>query len=177
MNVGRSTVSQTMDVELELFRSSSGSSAPWQPNQCYELYIKSPYSNPLEYESFTELTPSVCSPITTGFQVSCNIKQGSTTTLQFLFPSIETATSNSQSIRFTFSNFKTPFSAQILSSILVRSYSDSQCKNDMSYVSVASVTTQPAFLPSNAIEVSSSSNVLGDTAQSNILTVSFTPQT
>jgi len=47
----------------------------------------------------------------------------------------------------------------------------------MQQVSVSSLTTSPAFLPSTAIIVKSSSNVIGFTDDTNTFSVSFTPQT
>jgi|LauGreDrversion4_2_1035121.scaffolds.fasta_scaffold30695_5 hypothetical protein len=47
----------------------------------------------------------------------------------------------------------------------------------MSSVKIASLTTSPAFLPSNRISIYSSSNILSDTDPSNTLSVTFTPST
>lgn len=74
MNVGRTTVSSTIDVEIELFRSTSLSASTWQPNQCFELNIESPYSDPQEYKTFDVSSPPICTPVTNGVTLSCNLK-------------------------------------------------------------------------------------------------------
>jgi hypothetical protein len=90
MNVGRSTVSQTMDVELELFRSQSLSASTWLTDQCFELYIESPYKNLGEYKTFDTTQPPTCTPTSAGVTLSCNLKADEeATTLQFKFTNLE----------------------------------------------------------------------------------------
>lgn len=81
MNTGRAIVSTNLDVQLELFRVTSPSASVWLPDQCFELVIKSPYPDPSVYETFKPGQAPTCEHLTTGLEVKCNVKAGTTDTL------------------------------------------------------------------------------------------------
>ena len=56
-------VSKTTSMTLALSRSTSGGF--WEPDQCYQLYMESPYGGDSnDYKSFDATKPPVCTAIT-----------------------------------------------------------------------------------------------------------------
>jgi hypothetical protein len=53
-----------VDVELELFRTTAGLASTWKTNQCFELIVKSPYTKPSDYSTFSVTEPPLCNPVT-----------------------------------------------------------------------------------------------------------------
>lgn len=53
MNVEQVYVSSISTVTLEMFKKSNSNPATWQPSMCFELEIKSPYTNSVDYSPFS----------------------------------------------------------------------------------------------------------------------------
>ena len=65
-----------------------GTNAVWQPNQCFQLYVQSPYVTKGVYQTFSAQNPPTCTTKTAGFSVACALVPGSTDTVSFWFTSI-----------------------------------------------------------------------------------------
>jgi hypothetical protein len=121
-------VSRQTTVDLFLYRRSNTGDALWQPNLCFEVKVINPYKNPADYSSFETQTPPLCQSTTKDVTATCNLKAGTTDTLQFRFPSISAAKASGVFLSFAVSNFYTPFSAQSLG-VTFFAYNDTDCTN------------------------------------------------
>lgn len=67
-------VSQSTDATLEIFRQNSG--PDWQTDQCFELFVSSPYLDSEIYKTFSDEQPPECTAVLAGIDVSCVKKAG-----------------------------------------------------------------------------------------------------
>jgi hypothetical protein len=73
MVLSEAKVDNIEEIELEIFRSTSIRAAPWQPGQCFELSIVSPYANEADYKSFSTDNPPICSTRSSEIDITCNL--------------------------------------------------------------------------------------------------------
>lgn len=178
MNVEDVFVSSVSTVTTELFKRTNSVPAEWQPDMCFEIYIESPYRYPEDYQPFDAANPPSCVGLTTGLTAECNLKPGSTDTLQFKFTEVDPDIANFASLRFNFTNFHTPFSIQKLDKIELYVYSDAACtvrSNDQRDINIQSVTIKARSVPSNVVSIATTSDLIADQDVDNALIFRFTP--
>lgn len=106
----------------------------WTPNQCFELYVESPYDDET-YKTFQlkdkdgkDVQPTCFSPKKKDIKIECSLKKGTTNTVQFYFSDFPTELAADQVVWVGINNFYTPWSGQTLRNIQVRYYQDRECK-------------------------------------------------
>lgn len=155
-------VSRQTTVDLFVYRRSNTGDALWQPNLCFEVKVINPYKNPADYSSFKSQTPPSCQSTTRDVTATCNLKDGTTDTLQFRFPSIAAARTTGIMLSLSVSNFYTPFSAQSLG-VTFFAYNDTSCDNLFGTPYIAQAKDiLIASMPFSSVSVTSSSNQLGN---------------
>lgn len=110
----------------------------------------------------------------------CNLKAGTTDTLQFQFTDIAASSEGFASLRMNFTNFFTPFSSQTFKDIIkVYTYQDAACTQRDPYsrtITVQSVTIKPRNMPSSSVQVSTSNKVIAYQGADNALSMTFKPE-
>lgn len=162
-----------------MFKKSNSNPPVWQPNMCFELEIASPYTNSADYSAFKDTQPPECTPVTDGITVSCNLKAGTTDTLQYKFTDIAASTEGFASLRMNFTNFHTPFSGQTYKTLKVYVYQDADCTQRDPYnrvITVQSVTIKPRNMPSTSVSLETSNKVIAYQGPDNTLSVTFKPE-
>ena len=171
-------VSSVSTVTTEVFKRTNSVPAEWQPNMCFEIYIQSPYLKPEDYQPFDAANPPTCVGLASGLTAECNLKAGSTDTLQFKFTEIDPDIANFASLRFNFTNFHTPFSTQKLGKIELTVFSDPDCSvlsSGQRKISISAVTIKARSVPSNVVSVTTTSDLIADEDVDNALIFRFTP--
>lgn len=107
-------VSRQTTVDMFVYRRMNIGDALWQPNLCFEVKVINPYKDAADYSSFRSETPPQCQSTTKDVTATCNLKVGTTDTLQFRFPTIATTRTTGIMLSLSVNNFYTPFSAQSL---------------------------------------------------------------
>ena len=160
---------------LEIFRSTSVGAQMWQPNECFQLFVASPYSEEGQYETFKTSTP----PEVKCTEAGADVKLGTVNidSINFSFSRLDERAQNQRSLILEISNFHNPYSAQSLDQIFLRAFSDEFCQLDMEEYYLLTLNIQPALMPSSAVTIGTSSTQLGYEGPDSVLTVSFTPST
>lgn len=157
-----------------MFKTNRGSN--WQPNQCFQLFIDSPYAEATAYSSFNGFNAPVCTSQTKGITVgSCTVYAADT--LNIVLSSVDPSVADSKSVQIHITNFNTPFSSQVLRTINIRGYSDKFCQADQRTTSLPMITMQPDIMDGSKVVLSSSEDTLGVKNSANTLSVKFIPKT
>jgi len=90
--------------------------------------VSSPYSDPKVYETFDSSNPPICTALQTGITVTCTVTKSDT--LAIILTEVSDDIKTRQSIGIKMTNFRTPFSSQVLKTINLRYFSDQFCQSD-----------------------------------------------
>lgn len=115
MNVVDSNVNAVTTAKVDITKKENSIPSTWQENMCFELEVPSPYRDPNVYTPFKADAPPVCTPTTSGIEMTCRLKENSLDTLQFVFTKVDASVAGFTALRFEYTNFHTPFSAQTFS--------------------------------------------------------------
>lgn len=75
-----------------------------------------------------DVKPTCYSPKKSDIKISCQLKEGSTNTVQFYFTEFPDELKADQVVWVGVNNFHTPWSGQTLRNIQIRYYQDRECK-------------------------------------------------
>ena len=110
-------VSKRTQATLTMNRVDGEAAAKWNTNQCFELYIESPYKDD-SYQPFMLKDPTdnknikpICfSPKKPEIKIECNLKDKSDDTIQFRFTAMPDNLAKDQVVWIGINNFHTPWS-------------------------------------------------------------------
>ena len=120
-------VSKVTNGKITMTRLDGPRTGTWEANKCFELYVDSPYKDFESYRPFDNSVGVSCTSPNNKIKVDCQLKAGTSNTLEFRFSELPEEYKSDQVRQVSFSNFFTPWSGQTLRTIKLRYYSDADC--------------------------------------------------